>query len=352
MMPSLTVQDNVDLIKLFYKNGENITATIRAFCTARGIRSSKEAPVYNTVKAMIMRFQKTSSCLAEPHSRRSRGEGDVDDVLEIVQENPNTSTRAIANQCHFSKSKVHSILEKDLNFRAFKPKLERFLSETAVQERLEFCEKFLDAVRDSETFLENVLFTDEAMFELNPSFNRQNCRFWGSERPANSSFVVKQFPKKLMVWIGFSKHVIVGPYFFDTSVNADSYLDMICNFVIPELKRRRKYSSTIFQQDGATPHTAKKTIEYLNKMFPNRLISRGTSFGWPGYSPDLSPVDFSFWGYVKAAVCGRSYSDIDSLKTAITDFVATCSSEYFANCVDNMTTRCQLCLENDGDLFE
>ena len=259
MMPSLTVQDNVDLIKFFYQNGENITTTIRAFCTAHGIKSSKEAPVYNTVKTMFMRFKKTSSCLAEPHSRRSRDEGDIDNVLEIVHESPNTSTRAIANQCDFSKSKAHSILRNDLRFKAFKPKLERFLPENAVKERLEFCKKFLDTVRDSETFMENVLFTDEAMFELNPSFNRQNCRFWASERPANSSFVVKQFPKKLMVWIGFSKHAIVGPYFFDTSVNADSYLEMISTFVIPELKRKRKYSCTIFQQDGATPHTAKKT---------------------------------------------------------------------------------------------
>lgn len=324
-MPALTVQDNVDLVKYFYQNGENITATIRAFCTARGIKNSKEAPAYNTVKTMITRFQETSSCLVDAHSR-SRDEGDVNSVLEIVHENPNTSTRATANKCDFSKSKVHSILRKDLGFTAFKPKLERFLSVNAIQERLEFCQKFLETVRDSDTFLENVLFTDEAMFELNPSFNKQNCRFWASDRPTNSSFVVKQFPTKLMVWVGFSKHAIVGPYFFNTTVNADSYLDMVTNFVIPELKRMRKYSTTIFQQDGATPHTAKKTIDYLQKMFPNRLISRGTSFGWPGYSPDLSPVDYSFWGYIKGAVCGRRHSDIDSLKTAITNFVATCST--------------------------
>ena len=43
MMPSLTVQDNVDLINFFYQNGENITATIRAFCTARGIRKRRQS---------------------------------------------------------------------------------------------------------------------------------------------------------------------------------------------------------------------------------------------------------------------------------------------------------------------
>ena len=351
-MPPFTVEDNVELVKHYYQNGENITAAIRSFCTSHGIKNIKDAPVYNTVKTMIKRFQETSSCLVQPHPRRSRTDEDVDAVREVIQENCSTSTRAIASQCQFSKSKVHSILTNDLNAKPYKPVYERYLSDGAILERTQFCNEFLDADRDSETFLENVLFTDEAMFDLNPSFNKQNCRFWASERPANSSFVVKQFPKKVMVWIGFSKNVVIGPYFFDGSVNAESYLEMISTFVIPELKKRRKFSSTIFQQDGATPHTAKTTLTFLQKKFCNRLISRGTSFVWPGYSPDLSPVDYSFWGYLKSSVCGRNHENIASLKNAITNFVDTLPQNYFSNSVDGIITRCQLCLENGGDLFE
>ena len=45
-MPPFTVEDNVELVKHYYRNGENITAAIRSFCTSHGIKNIKDAPVY------------------------------------------------------------------------------------------------------------------------------------------------------------------------------------------------------------------------------------------------------------------------------------------------------------------
>jgi hypothetical protein len=44
-----------------------------------------------------------------------------------------------------------------------------------------------------------------------------------------------------------------------------------------------------FMYDGATAHTATYSINVLNKVFENSLISRGL---WPARSPDLNPCDF------------------------------------------------------------
>jgi hypothetical protein len=41
-----------------------------------------------------------------------------------------------------------------------------------------------------------------------------------------------------------------------------------------------------FMQDGATSHTATYSINFLNEVFEDRLISRGL---WPARSPDLNP---------------------------------------------------------------
>ncbi|KAF7282074.1 hypothetical protein GWI33_003315 [Rhynchophorus ferrugineus] len=46
------------------------------------------------------------------------------------------------------------------------------------------------------------------------------------------------------------------------------------------------------QQDGATVHTARSTIQLLNDVFPRRLISRNGDFAWPAKSPDLTAPDF------------------------------------------------------------
>jgi hypothetical protein len=44
---------------------------------------------------------------------------------------------------------------------------------------------------------------------------------------------------------------------------------------------------------GATAHTATYSINVLNKVFEDRLISCRL---WPARSPDLNPCDFYLWG--------------------------------------------------------
>ncbi|GFV07724.1 hypothetical protein TNCV_4942261 [Trichonephila clavipes] len=54
-----------------------------------------------------------------------------------------------------------------------------------------------------------------------------------------------------------------------------------------------------FQQDGATCHTARATIDLLKDTFGDRLISRFGPVNWPPRSCDLTPLDYFLWGYVK-----------------------------------------------------
>ncbi|GFV84645.1 putative transposable element [Trichonephila clavipes] len=58
-----------------------------------------------------------------------------------------------------------------------------------------------------------------------------------------------------------------------------------------------------FQQDGATCHTARATIDLLNDTFGDRLISRFGPVNWPPRSCYLTPLDYFLWGYVKSLVC-------------------------------------------------
>jgi hypothetical protein len=48
-----------------------------------------------------------------------------------------------------------------------------------------------------------------------------------------------------------------------------------------------------FKQDGATAHTATYSINVLNEVFEDRLISRGLL---PARSADFNPCDFYLWG--------------------------------------------------------
>jgi hypothetical protein len=50
------------------------------------------------------------------------------------------------------------------------------------------------------------------------------------------------------------------------------------------------------QQDGASSHTARSTMDTLHKLFGERIISKGL---WPPRSPDLSPPDLFLWSFLK-----------------------------------------------------
>ncbi len=69
---------------------------------------------------------------------------------------------------------------------------------------------------------------------------------------------------KVGFWCSISQHRVIGPIFFVKSVDSDVYTGIIQNF-IALLEEDERYAW--FQQDGATAHTAKKTMDVLTKFF-------------------------------------------------------------------------------------
>ncbi|GFU42794.1 uncharacterized protein TNCV_3139791 [Trichonephila clavipes] len=64
---------------------------------------------------------------------------------------------------------------------------------------------------------------------------------------------------------------------------------MITNFFIPELNNH-DVQELWSQQDNATCHTARATIDLLKDTFGDRLISRFGPVNWPPRSCDLTPL--------------------------------------------------------------
>ena len=74
-----------------------------------------------------------------------------------------------------------------------------------------------------------------------------------------------------------------------TTVHSARYIDMINNFLEPELWKRRINNQNVwFQQDGATADTARAAVAVVRAMFPDHLISRFGDVPWPPRSPDRS----------------------------------------------------------------
>ncbi|GFV58879.1 uncharacterized protein TNCV_1825871 [Trichonephila clavipes] len=96
---------------------------------------------------------------------------------------------------------------------------------------------------------------------------------------------------------------------------------MITHFFIPELNNH-DVQELWFQQDGATCHTARATIDLLKDTFGDRLISRFGSVNWPPRSCDLTPLDYFVWGYVKSLVYADKPQTPDHLEDNIRRVIA------------------------------
>lgn len=141
---------------------------------------------------------------------------------------------------------------------------------------------------------------------------------------------------------------IVGSIFFNEIINADRYCSIILTPFLNDL-RADEQRDAFFQQDGATPHTARQSMTMLHQVFGERLISKGL---WPPRSPDLTPLDFFMWGAAKAYVYARNPLNIHQLETEISNFITSTSQETLNAVFQNMCRRIDLCLSVGGAHFQ
>ncbi|GFW88139.1 transposable element Tc3 transposase [Trichonephila clavipes] len=94
-----------------------------------------------------------------------------------------------------------------------------------------------------------------------------------------------------------------------------------------------------FQQDGATCHTARATIDLLKDTFGDRLISRFGPVNWPPRSCDLTPLDYFLWGYVKSLVYADKPQTLDHLEDYIHRVIADIRPQMLEKVIENWTSR-------------
>ncbi|GFX46823.1 putative DD41D transposase [Trichonephila clavipes] len=123
-----------------------------------------------------------------------------------------------------------------------------------------------------------------------------------------------------------------------TLVNGDRYRAMITNFFIPELNHR-DVQELWFEQDGATCHTARATIDLLKDTFGHHLISRFGPVNWPPRSCDLTPLDYFLWGYVKSLVYADKPQTLDHLEDNIRRLIADIWPQMLEKVIEHWTSR-------------
>ena len=102
------------------------------------------------------------------------------------------------------------------------------------------------------------------------------------------------------------------------ALTGDMYLHFLEN-ILPQLLEDlplRTRQEHYLQQDEAPPHNPNALRDFLNWTYGDRWVgNRNRPMKWPLRSPDLNPLDFFLWGYIKDRVYAEPVIDVEDLKT-------------------------------------
>jgi hypothetical protein len=121
-------------------------------------------------------------------------------------------------------------------------------------------------------------------------------------------------PMQIGICLAVSRRKIIGPICFHDTINGQCYREQL---LVPFLDQVHpdEFENGYFQQDGATVHTGRENLGFLEEFFPSRVVSMET---WPARTPDLTPLDLSIFGFLKTEVFKVRINNFPELMPRIT----------------------------------
>ena len=196
-------------------------------------------------------------------------------------------------------------------------------------QRLAFCRAKL---RKPKRVLATLAFSDEKWCNTNDhGLPFEFC----TPKEQASRRVYDRYAKSVHIWgcIGIGlKRLIVLP---KGSITAATYIHDSLTPSLPALNGR------LFMQDGARPHTAKKTTNFLQR---NNIAYLDD---WPARSPDLNPIE-TLWALLSRRVGNRLPTDEAELEQFFVEEWNAIPQSEIDVLVNSFAARCSECVRVKG----
>jgi len=318
-----------------------------------------DRPVSKTaVHKLISKFKETGSVADAKRSGRPKTATNEDNqinTLAVFQRSPIKSPMKAAAEVGISRTSLRRIL-KEHKYHPYKLQIVHGLDEEDEAVRLDFCQWGVEAIENGILDPSDICFSDEAIFSLNGHVNRHNCRYYSNENPHWRQDVHFQHDERVMVWCGIFCDSVIGPFFFDGTVTGQSYLTMLQNYICPAVVHFANEglddADVWFMQDGAPPHYATIVRNFLDERYPDHWIGRRGPVEWPPRSPDLNPLDYFLWGFLKSEVYRNRPRNINDLTTNIRAACQLITPEMIQNVQGSWQMRLRHCIAAEGRQFE
>ena len=338
-------------------------------------RFTRRPPSRSTVKKILKRAREENSIQSRKHNsgrkRTVRTPAIIEEVKRRIDEKSAAKPNALVdrgnnNQFNIKRASFYRIM-KDIGYRPYHVRRHQIITPMNVEKRLEFCNIMRNKPDD---FYNYLITTDEKMFVVKGHvYSSKNCTIWsksGEGSPPNWYSESKVYPAKVHVWAAAcGTGDVFGPYFIEGTLTSDSYIRLLREEVFPDMRERlgeELFGKMWFQQDGASPHRTRASIDFLHSVFGSRLIAlnsrRVGGIEWPPTSPDVAPPDFYLWESISQLLYFSESppTDIASLKSGLVAAFAQVNREKKEEVrravTHGMRSRINQCYNNNGGHFE
>ena len=362
---------------------ENVHISYVEFCAAWREKFETTPPNRNYGQRLRDKFAISGAVHHLPRSGRPRSARTIenmeftaaafakDDHLPEINISPDrTTVVSVAYQLDISVQSVRNILRKDIGWCKKKARKVQMLTPFDIFRRAMFCRAMKRRFAVNPNFLDGMIWTDEAYFTLNGTVRTSSLTYWGDRKDRRKWYSKRRERHGVNVSVGLWRYGVIGPFFFDElpridlrrkqkGINAMKYVQLLRDYYIPEINRQFAMEdedvrrAVWFQLDGATNHTAKVTKYYLNLYFPGRWMGHLGPVHFPPYSPDLTPLDSSFWSVLRNRVYQRRPATIPHLKQLIREECDAMTADYIERiCVYDIKKRIDLVCQENGNYIE
>lgn len=319
-----------------------------------GDNSLKKTAIYSWIE----RFkdgQATVSDLPRPGRPESSSNKKLRQQIEtLLDSDARCTVRQIADILGSPKTTIHRVMSEEMGLSKISARwVPRLLTPDLKARRLDMATSNLRLVQEHGgwSYVSSLIISgDETWIPFFDPETKEESRVWamkGSQPPVKARR--DQHSKKVMMTLLFDR---CGPLTIDfleegATINADRYSATVQKLKTDvQNKRRSGEKPYILHHDNARPHTAKSTVEVIERANFELLPH-------PPYSPDLAPADFAIFPKMKKLLRGRIFAnrgDLEALTRHV--LVHEMPRSDFASAIDDMHSRWLKCVQLSGDYVE
>lgn len=278
--------------------------------------------------------------------RRISTARDQRSLLRMVKKDRTQTSTELARQWMLSNNQtasprtVRKILQDyDYMWRPACPKPR--LTENHVKQRLKFCKEHRTWTKRR---WRDVIFSDEMNVEVDNRKNRIMLRRTIDEKFKSDCLERRrrQGSGSIGIWACLSYDGVKFFKLYKGRLNAESYQDILGDYLLPSLDLMEEKEFAIFQQDNAPCHSANVIKDFL-------VENKIQTLQWPANSPDLSCIE-NLWSWLDGQLAKIQIGDVDHLEVAIRQILSNVPLKVCHDLVDSMPARITECIREKGEV--